>query len=206
MDMPDPTSEADFERVTLVLQALANGEREAAERLLPLVYEDLRKLARARMARVTPGQTLQATALVHDAYLRVTKKGDPGWEGRAHFFGAAALAMRDILVEQARRKSAAKRGGDRERVGDADDVAIATLVPAEDVLALDEALARLQQRSERQARIVMLRFFTGLEMEEVASMLGLSISTVEREWRFARSWLQRQLGASAPKDPEGGAC
>lgn len=206
MDMPDPTSEADFERVTLVLQALANGEREAAERLLPLVYEDLRKLARARMARVAPGQTLQATALVHDAYLRVTRQGDPGWEGRAHFFGAAALAMRDILVEQARRKSAAKRGGNRERVADADDVAITIDVPAEDVLALDEALARLQQRSERQARIVMLRFFTGLEMEEVASMLGLSISTVEREWRFARSWLQRQLGAGGADGPGGDAC
>jgi RNA polymerase sigma factor (TIGR02999 family) len=170
------------------------------------VYEDLRKLARARMARVAPGQTLQATALVHDAYLRVTRQGDPGWEGRAHFFGAAAQAMRDILVEQARRKSAVKRGGDRARVAGAEDLPIAMSVPAEDVLALDEELARLQQRSERQARIVMLRFFTGLEMEEIASMLGISISTVEREWRFARSWLQRRLDAGNPADRGDTAC
>lgn len=202
--MTDPTSEADFARVTLVLQALRKGERDAAERLLPLVYEDLRKLARARMSRVAPGQTLQATALVHDAYLRVTKRGDPGWDGRAHFFGAAALAMRDILVEQARRKASAKRGGDRARVDDAEDVALSIDVPADDLLALDEALRRLEQRSERQARIVMLRFFAGLEMEEVAAMLETSLSTVEREWRFARSWLQRQLVApSKPGEDEG---
>lgn len=201
--MTDPTSEADFARVTLVLEALRKGERDAAERLLPLVYEDLRKLARARMSRAAPGQTLQATALVHDAYLRVTKRGDPGWDGRAHFFGAAALAMRDILVEQARRKASAKRGGDRARVDDAEDVALSIDVPADDLLALDEALRRLEQRSERQARIVMLRFFAGLEMEEVAAMLETSLSTVEREWRFARSWLQRQLGGpSGPGEGE----
>lgn len=195
--MTDPTSEADFGRVTLVLQALANGERDAAERLLPLVYEDLRKLARARMARASPGQTLQATALVHDAYLRVTRGGDPGWDGRAHFFGAAALAMRDILVEQARRKGTRKRGGDRERVDELDAVELTVSVPPEDLLSLDEALRELEQRSERQAKVVMLRYFTGLEMEEIAEMLATSLSTIEREWRFARSWLQRRMSSGS---------
>jgi RNA polymerase sigma factor (TIGR02999 family) len=177
--------------VTRVLRAAALGEPEAAAELLPLVYEELRGLARARLAKLPPGQTLQATALVHEAYLRVVRSADPGWDGRAHFFGAAAQAIREILIEQARRKATQKHGGGR-RV-DADDLAIAASAPTDDLLSLDEALARLEQEAPRQHRVVMLRYFAGLTAEETAEVLGLTTRSVERDWRYARAWLHAAL-------------
>ncbi len=182
--------------VTLVLKAAAEGDRVAAERLLPLVYDELRRLARARLARTPPGNTLQPTALVHEAYLKAVGEADPGWEGRGHFFAAAARAMRNILVDQARRKAAVKHGGGGQRRGiDAEDLAIESPTGG-DVLALDEALTRLEQDDPRKAQVVMLRFFGGLTNEQIAQSLSISLPTVERDWRFARSWLQQQLGAS----------
>ncbi len=182
--------------VTLVLKAAAGGDRVAAERLLPLVYDELRRLAKARLARTPPGNTLQPTALVHEAYIKAVGEADPGWDGRGHFFAAAARAMRNILVDQARRKAAVKHGGGgrREQL-DSDDLAIESPTGG-DVLALDEALTRLEQDDARKAQVVMLRFFGGLSNEQIAQALGISLPTVERDWRFARSWLQQQLGAS----------
>lgn len=181
--------------VTHVLHAAAQGDLQAAEELLPLVYDELRTLARARLRKVPPGQTLQPTALVHEAYLRVVGHEDPGWDSRGHFFAAAALAMRDILVEQARRKLAKKRGGDRCRV-DTDQVEPAVMPPSEDVLAVDEAVHRLEQDDPRKGQIVNLRYFAGLTSAETASALGVSVGTIEREWRYIRAWLQRELTAS----------
>jgi RNA polymerase sigma factor (TIGR02999 family) len=184
--------------VTRVLRAVARGEPEAAADLLPLVYEELRRLARARLAKLPPGQTLQATALVHEAYLRVVRSEDPGWDGRAHFFGAAAQAIREILIEQARRKATGKHGGARKRV-DAGDIPIAACAPEEDLLALHEALARLERQAPRQHQVVMLCYFAGLEQKEVAEVLGLTTRTVERDWRFAKAWLHAAMsGGAAP--------
>jgi len=178
--------------VTLVLQAAARGDAKAAAELLPLVYNELRRLARSRMARLNPGQTLQPTALVHEAYLRVAGEMDPGWDGRGHFFAAAARAMRDILVDQARRRGSLKRGGDRGRV-EASESDLAIEPPSEDVLALDEALKRLEAEDPRKGQIVNLRYFARFSNEETAAALGVSVKTIEREWRFIRAWLQREL-------------
>ena len=178
--------------MTTILEGLERGEKYSAEELLPLVYEELRSLARARMAREAPGHTMQATALVHEAYMRVVGDRDPGWNGRGHFFGAAARAMRRILVEQARRKARLKHGGGRERI-ELDDVEPAIQPPADDVLAVDEAVKRLEARDPRKGRIVNLRYFAGLTAEETAQALGVSIGTIEREWRFIRTWLQVEL-------------
>jgi RNA polymerase sigma factor (TIGR02999 family) len=175
-----------------VLQAVEAGDPAAAEKLLPLVYSELRKLGRSLMVRVPPGNTLQPTALVHEAYLRLVGKEDPGWNGRGHFFAAAALAMRRILVEQARRKARYRHGGDRKRL-DADGIDIPIEPPTDDVLALDEALLRLQQRDKRKADVVMLRYFAGLTIEETAAVLNVSEPTVERDWRFARALLYDEL-------------
>ena len=181
--------------ITQVLAAVARDEAVAAEELLPLVYDELRRLARARLGRLGPGQTLQATARVHEAWLRVVGEVDPGWDCRAHFFGSAAKAMRNILVEQSRRKSSLKRGGSRLRV-DADALSGMGLEPPlQEMLILDEALQRLEERDELKAKIVELRFFTGLSMREVAEVLDLSLTRVETEWRFARSWLQNEVEA-----------
>lgn len=179
------------DHVTLMLQAVAAGERDAATDLLPLLYDELRALARARMAGLPAGHTLQPTALVHEAYARLVGQRDPGWDSRAHFFGAAAQAMRQILVEYARRKSRLKRGGDR-RQKPIKDEALADLriaLPKEDILALDEALQRLEQAHPRKARVVMLRYFAGLTIEEVAAMLGVSTRSVNLDWEFAKTWL-----------------
>lgn len=172
------------------LDAAAAGNRKAAAELLPLVYEELRRLARARLGRQPPGATLQPTALVHEAYMKLIGTADPGWDNRAHFFGAAAQAMRNILVDQARRKGAVKRGGHVSRVEDFEPV---IEPPAEDILALDEALTELEKQDERKARIVMLHYFGGLTLEETAAALKISVPTVQREWRFTRSLLFTRL-------------
>ncbi len=196
--MPADASNA----VTLALRAAAGGDREAAAKLLPLVYDELRKLARARMARLKPGQTLQPTALVHEAYMRVIGSADPGWDGRGHFFASAAGAMRNILVDQARRKAAAKHGGDRAR-HELDVFDLAIQPPAEDVLALDDALKRLEADDPRKGQIVNLRYFAGLTVPETAAALGVSVGTVEREWRYIKVWLHTQL-VDSPPDPDPG--
>ena len=168
------------------------GDPRAAEELLPLVYDELRRLARARLARQPAGTTLQPTALVHEAYLRLVGANDPGWNSRGHFFAAAAIAMRRILVERARRKGRLRHGGRQRRV------AIAAAEPCEeprsdDLLAINEALTRLEVDDPRKGQIVNLRYFAGLSASEVAAALGISLSTVEREWRYCRRWLFTQL-------------
>lgn len=178
--------------ITCVLQAVAAGDPAAAEALLPLVYEKLRKLARSRMAREGAGQTLQPTALVHEAYIRVVGDTDPGWNSRRHFFAAAAEAMRRILVEQARRKARLKRGGIRERV-DLEEVELTIEPPSLDVLRVDEVLENLEAADPRKRELVNLRFFARLSNEETAAALGISVWAVERKWRFIRAWLQQEL-------------
>jgi RNA polymerase sigma factor (TIGR02999 family) len=174
--------------------------RPAAE-LLPEVYAELRRLAASLTGRLRPGQTLQPTALVHEAYLRLVRGQDPGWEGRRHFFGAAARAMREILIEQARRKDSRKRGGGARRVELSEGLALIE-PPAEDVLALDEAIGQLRAEWPHLAEVVQLRYYAGLSVEETAEVVGRSVSTVTREWRFARAWLAGRLGEGAP--PGGG--
>jgi len=181
------------DRITRIVDDLTRGGPHRAEDLLPLVYDELRALAQARMAGEQPGQTLQATSLVHEAYLRLIGERDPGWNGRGHFFGAAARAMRRILVEQARRKGRQRHGGDRRRQP-LDDAEIAEAVPGEDVLAVDEAVRKLEARDARKGEIVNLRYFAGLSNAETAAALGVSVATVEREWRFIKSWLRTELG------------
>jgi RNA polymerase sigma factor (TIGR02999 family) len=186
--------------VTQLLRDLAAGDDQAADSLLPLVYTELRRLAKSRMAKLPPGQTLQPTALVHEAYLRLVGTQDPGWEGRAHFFGAAARAMRDILVDQARRKASMKHGGDRRRV-DADETALSVEPASEDLLALNEALRRLEEDDPRKGRIVMLRYFAGLSREDTAEVLGLTVRTIDREWRYIKTWLYTQITDHPPTSP-----
>ncbi|MFT5049542.1 MAG: RNA polymerase sigma factor (TIGR02999 family) [Chlamydiales bacterium] len=183
--------------VTRALRAIEEGHPRAAEDLLPLVYEELRRVARGKVARLPPGATVQATDLVHEAWLRLTEGTDPGWGGRAHFFAAAANAMRNILVEQARARASLKRGGGSLQSLQEDEPGIISAVPGEKVLALHEALERFERDYPRAARIVSLRFFGGLVTAEVAELLELSITTVEREWRFARAWLQREIGLAS---------
>jgi len=179
-------------KVTQVLKAVEGGDPRAAEQLLPCVYTELRNLARSLMAKTPPGNTLQPTALVHQAYLRIVGDQDPGWNSRGHFFAAAAQAMRRILVEQARRKAAVKHGGDQRRT-DVDGADIAIEPPGDDVLALDGALERLAQVDPRKSRVVELRYFIGLDIAETAQVLGVSEPTVERDWRFARAFLYNEL-------------
>jgi RNA polymerase sigma factor (TIGR02999 family) len=174
--MPDPEESAS-----------PGGNQPAAE-LLPDLYAELRRLAASLTTRLQPGQTLQPTALVHEAYLRLVGRRDPGWDGRRHFFGAAARAMREILIEQARRKDSLKRGGGTRRVELSEGLALIE-PPADDLLALDEAIAQLQAEKPHLAEVVLLRYYTGLSVEETAEVVGRSVSTVTREWRFARAWL-----------------
>jgi len=176
--------------VTQLLHAIAHGEPHAANQLLPLVYDELRKLAAAKMAQEAPGQTLQATALVHEAYLRlVGQSADQHWDGRGHFFASAAEAMRRILIERARHKKSQKAGGGRRRV-DLADVEPEIAEPHEDLLALDEALEQLAVKDKRKADLVKLRFFAGLTNEQAADVLGISSSTADNDWAYARSWLR----------------
>ena len=184
--------------LTRLLRAAGRGDERAATEVLPLVYAELRELARALMVRTPPGNTLQPTALVHEAHLRLFgKKGAKMGDTRRRFFAAAAQAMRDILVEQARRKKRLKRGGGRKRVSidDQADSDVAVESPVEDILALDEALQKLEQHDPRMVEIVKLRFFAGLTEKDTATTLGISVRTVEREWRFARTLLYTQLGS-----------
>jgi len=174
-----------------------------AHELLPGLYAELRGLAAVLSRKLQPGQTLQPTALVHEAYLRLVKNQDPGWEGRRHFFGAAAQAMREILIEQARRKDSRKRGGGGRRVELSEGLALIE-PPADDLLALDEAIERLRAEKPHLAEVVLLRYYTGLSVEETADVIGRSISSVTRDWRFARAWLAGRLGDGAPTGPEEG--
>ncbi len=180
--------------VTRLLNAIEQGDPHASGRLLPLVYDELRRLAALRLARETPGQTLSATALVHEAYLRLVGDVAHDWDGRGHFFAAAAEAMRRILVEAARRKKRKKHGGGRRRVP-LDDVAAAAVPPSDDLLALDEALTRLAEEDPVKARLVELRFFAGLSVEDAAGCLGIARATADRYWAYARAWLYQKLRA-----------
>lgn len=184
--------------VTQILQRVCAGDERAASELLPIMYEELRALARAKIAKVPPGQTLQPTALVHEAYLKLVGRDDASWSSRAHFFGAAASAMRDILVDQARRKARIKHGGDHQRVELHENTPIIE-PPDENFLALNEAVERLNATDERKGRIVMLRYFAGLTVEETADVLGVSVGTIEREWRYIRAWLYEELTRDAPE-------
>jgi RNA polymerase sigma factor (TIGR02999 family) len=179
--------------VTRILSAIEEGDPHAAEQLLPLVYDELRKLAAQRLAQEKPGQTLQATALVHEAYLRLVGKGEASrWDNRRHFFAAAAEAMRRILINQARDKKRLKRGGDRLRV-DLDRLAVVDNASGEDLLALDDALEQLARQHEVCAELVKLRFFTGLTQQQAAACLGISRRSANRYWAFARVWLYDAL-------------
>jgi RNA polymerase sigma factor (TIGR02999 family) len=174
--------------ITQVLQAIGRGEGRASEELLPLVYEELRRLAAARMAQEQPGQTLQATAIVHEAWLRLVADGDRTWQNRAHFFAAAAEAMRRILIENARRKSTLKRGGGLARV-DIEGLDLASAAPDDKILLINEALEKLQTEDPEKARIVVMKFFGGLTNQEVAEALGVTERTIERQWAFAKAWM-----------------
>ncbi len=179
--------------VTQILAAIEQGDPHAAEQLLPLVYDELRKLAAHKLAHEQPGQTLQATALVHDAYIRlVDAEKVRAWNSRGHFFAAAAEAMRRILVENVRRKRGPKRGGDRQRLDLEEAISVAE-PPADDVLAINEALTRLEQIDSTAAKLVKLRYFAGLTMPEAAEALDISLRHAERNWTYARTWLHREL-------------
>lgn len=181
---------------TQLILAIERGEPRAAEELLPLVYDELRKLAVQRMNREKPGQTLQATALVHEAFLRLVGSSDRHWDNRGHFFAAAAEAMRRILVENARHKHSRRAGGAWEQIP-LTDAEIALPEKSIDVLALSEALDLLQTREPRKASLVKLRYFAGLTIEEAASALGISSSTADNDWAYAKSWLKLQLSRDA---------
>jgi RNA polymerase sigma factor (TIGR02999 family) len=190
--------------VTRILSAIDQGDPKAAEQLLPVVYDELRRLAAQKLATEKPGQTLQATALVHEAYLRLVE-GGPGasarsWNGRGHFFAAAAEAMRRILVERARHKHSLKAGGGRHRV-DLADVEPSVGGPDIDLLALNDALAKLEKTDKRRAELVKLRFFVGLTKEEAAQVLGISPSTADNDWAYARCWLRLEIEGAAAEEP-----
>ena len=178
--------------VTRILNAIGDGDAKAADELLPLVYEELRRLAAYRMANEAPGQTLQPTALVHEAWLRLTGNKNVKWDSRAHFFGAAAEAMRRILIDNARRKKALRHGGGQQRL-DIHDVDIAATANDEELLAINEALEKFAAHDKQKAELVKLRYFTGLKIEEAAQMLGVSEPTAKRWWAYARAWLFREI-------------
>ncbi len=183
---------------TQILSQIEHGDPSAAEQLLPLVYDELRKLAAAKLAHEKPGQTLQATALVHEAYLRlVDVDRAQHWDSRGHFFAAAAEAMRRILVEIARRKQRIKHGGEFQRVNlDEDELAVE--VPVEELLAIDEALGKLEESDAQVAQLLKLTYFAGLTVEQAAQQLGIPSRTAYRHWSFARAWIYRSIGASGP--------
>jgi RNA polymerase sigma factor (TIGR02999 family) len=180
--------------ITLMLNAVERGEAGASETLLPLVYEDLRRLAAARMAQEAAGHTLQPTALVHEAWLRLVGNDNPQFANRAHFFSAAAEAMRRILIDKARRKKAIRHGGDQQRV-DIESVEIAALADDEELLAVNEALDKLAAQNQVEAELVKLRYFVGMTLEEAAEVLGISARTADNYWAHARAWLFREIKA-----------
>jgi RNA polymerase sigma factor (TIGR02999 family) len=178
--------------VTQILEAMQQGDLKAADELLPLVYGELRRMAAAKMAREAEGHTLQATALVHEAWLRMVKHGSPQFAGRAHFFAAAAEAMRRILVEAARRKHSLKRGASARRE-ELDESKLAEQSPSEEMLAIDEALDLLAAKDNQAADLVKLRYFVGMTMEEAATALGIPLRTAERLWTYAKAWLRQKI-------------
>lgn len=179
--------------VTTIVSAIKNGDKEATEKLLPLVYDELRTLAAAKLAREKSGQSLQPTVLVHEAYLRLVDVKEPHtWSGRGHFFGAAAEAMRRILVERARRRKSRKHGGEWRRV-ELDNLSDADETSFDDLLSLDDALTQFESLWPERARLVKLRYFAGLSIPEASETMGISTATAERYWRFARAWLRSQL-------------
>lgn len=182
--------------VTRILLQIESGDPSAAEQLLPLIYDELRKLAAARLAQEKPGQTLQATALVHEAYLRLVgpEQNEPRWDNRGHFFSAAAEAMRRILVDQARRKNTIKAGGQWQRI-EMSDVEPVIDDPQLDLLALDDALQKLQAKDPRKAELVRLRFFAGLSNQQAAAALGIAASTADLDWAYAKCWLRVEMSA-----------
>ncbi|HEY6341669.1 MAG TPA: sigma-70 family RNA polymerase sigma factor [Bryobacteraceae bacterium] len=181
------------DNVTLLLAQLREGNREAASQLIPLIYNEMRRMAGAYMQRERPGHTLQATALVHEAYMRLAG-GQPGpWQNRAHFFAVAAHVMRQVLVDHARRRHSGKRGGGNAQKVDIDAEVLIGAENTEDVIALDEALDRLAKLDPRQSRLVELRFFAGLDVEQLAEVMDVSPTTIKREWRSAKAWLHGEL-------------
>ena len=184
--------------VTRIINAIEAGDPHAAEQLLPLVYNELRKLAASRLAQEKPGQTLDATALVHEAYVRLVDVAAPqDWNSRGHFFAAAAEAMRRILVEQARRKASLKRGGGQRRV-ELGEVAVTVEGPNLDLFALDHALEKLAATEPRKAKLIKLRFFAGLTMQQAAELLGISSTTADNDWAYAKSWLRVEMSNAEP--------
>ena len=194
--MSDPDRNAS--EVTQILAAIGDGNINAAEQLLPLVYDELRRLAIYKMSHETPGQTLQPTALVHEAWLRLGGNAHQEWNGRAHFFGSAAEAMRRILIDNARRKRAVRHGGGQQRM-DFEEVEIATAVKDDDLLAVNEVLERFAAQDKQKAELVKLRYFAGLTIDEAAEILGVSAPTAKRWWTYARAWLHKEI-----KDQQGG--
>jgi RNA polymerase sigma factor (TIGR02999 family) len=182
--------------VTRILTAIEQGDARAADELLPLVYEELRRLAAQKMSQERPGQTLQATALVHEAYIRLVGSDARDWGGRTHFFAAAAEAMRRILIENARRKQRLKRGGARQQV-DLDNVSIVIEGPSDDIVALDEALTKLALEDPVKADLVKLRYFAGLTIEQAAKILDISRATADRYWSYSRAWLFDEINEGA---------
>lgn len=190
-ELPSPDAK---QRVARILDALRDGEAHGSDELFTLVYADLRRLAAARVARLAPGQTLQATELVHEAYICLVGSNDRGWKGRAHFFGAAARAMRNILADRLEAKRCLKRGGHLAPAGEETAAALASDAPSDRELAVEEALQALSRQHPRQAEVVTLTFFAGLNPVEVAEVLKVSPRTVERDWRFAKAWMNSRLG------------
>jgi RNA polymerase sigma factor (TIGR02999 family) len=186
--------------VTQILTAIEQGDAKAADKLLPLVYEELRRLAAQKMSLESPGHTLQATALVHEAYIRLVGSESRNWRGRTHFFCAAAEAMRHILTENARRKRRLKRGGEQKRI-EFDDAYLLVNEPSEDILALDEALTKLAVKEPAAANLVKLRYFAGLTLEQAAEMMDVSCRTADRYWAYARAWLYNEM-----RDAGGSSC
>jgi len=186
-------------KVTHLLSSLAAGDRQASEQLLPVVYDQLRRAAQQRMAQERTSHTLSATALVHEAYMRLVGDDDPKWDGRAHFYAAAAEAMRRILIEHARSRNRVKRGGDRQRIP-LNVLDLAADQDPEQIMSLDAAIERLANEDPRLAEIVRLRFYAGLSVEQTAAALAISDRTVKRDWAFARAWLHRELESEAEQN------
>jgi RNA polymerase sigma factor (TIGR02999 family) len=178
--------------LTRILDSLQHGDAKASEELLPLVYNELRRLAAHKMAQIPPGQTLQPTALVHEAYLRLVGNENPKWDGRGHFFAAAAEAMRRILIEDARRKSALRHGGGQRRL-EISELEIAAETKDDEMLAVNEVLEELAKRDKEKAELVKLRYFVGLTLEEAAEVLCISVTMAKRHWAYSRAWLLREI-------------